>query len=75
MDKSKLRDKAAEILLKHDLDINGATVKQVIDMLMEFGEETAKMGFYAGKLNSTSMATTIEEFINKTFHDIPKNPR
>lgn len=49
MNNSELREKAAQILLEHDLDITGSTVKQVIDMMTNFGEYCCRLGYRTAK--------------------------
>lgn len=49
MNNSELREKAAQILLEHDLDITGSTVREVIDMMTNFGEFCARLGYQTAK--------------------------
>lgn len=49
MNNSELREKAAQILLEHDLNIDGATVREVIDMMTDFGAYCARLGYRTAK--------------------------
>lgn len=78
MKNEELRAKAGEIIFNHDLDMGETSVKELVDVLLEFGEVCARQGYRVGSahqlLRDTPETplfhdTTIEGFIDGTFRN------
>lgn len=76
MTNEELREKAGEVIFNHDLDMGSTTVKELVDILLEFGESCARYGYRTGSahqlLRDTPETplfhdTTETGFINGTF--------
>ena len=64
---SNFREKAAEIVYKRGIQVDGVTIRELIDSYMEFGELCSREAFKAGK--SSEILKTTEDDHVKNFKE------